>query len=425
MEKIAVCIDSYNIDYSPSIINLLDCISDRVEIDLFLRNVFFSKSSVLTKNTIRIYWVRDNLTFSFLWKSGKQMLKEIIKMILLRKNAGPGKRAGSGGVSVKKTRKQVEIFDYYRHICIDPQGFLLCKELFPGSRPIYYSLELYLKDDYLDTYYPPRLMRELNRLMDRERTMSDDIRALIIQSKEKEELFKKDYGLPGDLPVFILPVTYTGEAVKEKSNYLRELYGIAEDRRIAIHLGGMNDWFSCIEIAEVFSRMPRWVLFFQGNHSKNYLKRFDQVISGEKAKSIIVSRAFYDQLDSLDRIMMSADLGIAWYNNISKNFANTGRSSGKIAAYMRFGLPTIAKKYPSMVDAIEDTGCGLCVDEYDEIEEAVKKIEGNFKFFSENALCEYEKTYWFEKYRDRLEEFIKVFGGPGPFFQKGAWPPEA
>jgi glycosyltransferase involved in cell wall biosynthesis len=420
LKKIAVCIDSYNIDYSPSIINLLDCLSDRFEIDLFLRNVFLSKSHVLARESIHIYRVRKDFSISYFWKSGKQKLKEIIKMLLLKKNAGPGKRAGNGGVSVKKTRKQVERFDYYRHICMDPHGFLLCKELFPGSRPIYYSLELYLKDDYLDTYYPPRLMRELNRLMDRERTMSDDIGALIIQSKEKEELFKKDYGLPEDLPVFILPVTYTGAAVNGKSNYLREMYGIAEDRRIAIHLGGMNDWFSCIEIAEVFSRMPGWVLFFQGNHSNDYLKRFDRVICGEKAKNIIVSRTFYDQLDSLDRVMMSADLGIAWYNNISKNFTHTGRSSGKIAAYMRFGLPTIAKNYPSMVDAIEDTGCGLCVDEYDEIEEAVKKIEGNFKFFSENAFREYEKTYWFEKYRERLLEFIKSFGGCRDPFSKGS-----
>ncbi|HLP60868.1 MAG TPA: hypothetical protein VK186_18650, partial [Candidatus Deferrimicrobium sp.] len=396
MKKIAVCIDSYNIDYSPSIINLLDCLADRFKLDLYLKNVFFRKSSVLAKDTIHIYPIRDNISYSFLWKSGKRMLKTAIKTVGLKKSAGLGKGAGGRSLSVNRVRKQAEKTDYYRHICIDPHGFLLCKELFPASRPIYYSLELYLKDDYLDTYYPPRVMRELNKVMDRERTMSNDIRALIIQSKKKEELFKKDYGLPDDLPVFILPVTYTGAAVKEKSNYLRQMYNISEDRHIAIHLGGMNDWFSCIEIAEVFAQMPGWVLFFQGNHNKHYLKQFDQVISGEKAKNIIVSRAFYDQIDSLDPIMMSADLGIAWYNNISKNFTNTGRSSGKIAAYMRFGLPTIAKKYPSMVEAIEEPGCGLCVDEYEEIKEAVNKIEKNIKFFSENALREYEKTYWFK-----------------------------
>jgi hypothetical protein len=61
-----------------------------------------------------------------------------------------------------------------------------------------------------------------------------------------------------------------------------------------------------------------------------------------------------------------------------------------------------------MVDAIEDTGCGICVDEYDEIKEAVKKIKGNFNFYSENALKEYEKTYWFKNYRDGLLEFIHV-----------------
>ncbi|HLP61752.1 MAG TPA: hypothetical protein VK186_23125, partial [Candidatus Deferrimicrobium sp.] len=92
MEKIAVCIDSYNIDYSPSIINLLDCLSDRFEIDLYIRNVFFRKSHVLTKDTIRIYPVRDNFSCSFLWKTGKRILKKVLKTTGLKKNGG-----GSGG----------------------------------------------------------------------------------------------------------------------------------------------------------------------------------------------------------------------------------------------------------------------------------------------------------------------------------------
>ncbi|MCU0286160.1 MAG: hypothetical protein MUF15_07145 [Acidobacteria bacterium] len=405
-KKMAIYIDSYNIDYSPSIINLLDCLSDYFEIDLFIRNVVFWKSNVLRKSTIHIYPVRENISYSFFWKLAKGILKAALKKVGLRKSGGTGKNLA--GLPMRKVQELVEKINYYQHLCIDPHGFLLCKELFPGAKPIYYSLELYLKDDYLDTYYSQEIMKELNQLMDRERSMSKDIRALIIQSKERQELFIKDYGLPQDLPVFILPVTNTGPAVKEKSNYLREMYNMSKDKHIAIHLGGMNDWFSCIEIAEVFAQMPDWVLFFQGNHNKNYLKKFDQVINKKKAKNIIVSRSFFDQLESLGPIMMSADLGIAWYNNISKNFINTGRSSGKIAAYMRFGLPTIAKKYPSMVDAIEDTGCGICVDEYDEIKEAVKKIKGNFNFYSENALKEYEKTYWFKNYRDGLLEFIHV-----------------
>ncbi|MCP5105314.1 MAG: hypothetical protein GY950_18140, partial [bacterium] len=353
MEKIAVCIENYSIDYSPSIINLLDCLSDRFQVHLYLRNVFYSNSNVLAKDTVLTRSVRNNITFPFLLKSAKRLVKEIIKALL------PGKRTRlfkhPPGVSPRKTRKEAAQLNYYRYLCIDPQGFLLCKELFPFSQPVYYSLELYLLDDYLGSYYPPRVMRALQHMMARERAQIADIRGLIIQSEEKAGLFINDYRLPPQLPTFILPVTYTGKAVPEKSRFLAETYRIVEGKKIALHLGGMNDWFSCIEIAEVFARMPGWVLFFQGNHNKNYLKRFEQAMATINARNIIVSRTFYDQLDDLDPLLMSSHLGIAWYNDISKNFTTAGKSSGKISAYMRFGLPTIAKKYPSTVEAIRET----------------------------------------------------------------------
>jgi glycosyltransferase involved in cell wall biosynthesis len=405
MEKIAVCIENYSIDYSPSLINLLDCLSDRFQVHLYLRNVFYRKSHVLDKDTVITRSVRNKITFSFLLKSAKRLLKEMIKALLPGKSSELFKRPP--GVSPGKIRKQAEKLNYYRYICIDPQGFLLCKELFPLSHPVYYSLELYLKDDYLGTYYSKKVMRELNRMMDKERSMIDDIRGLLIQSEEKEELFKKDYRLPPDLPTFILPVTYTGGAVKKKSDYLRELYKIDKDQYIALHLGGMNDWFSCIEIAGVFLEMPRWVLFFQGNHHKGYLADFNRAIDRKKAKNIIVSETFYDQINSLDRVLMSCNLGIAWYNDISKNFTTAGRSSGKIAAYMKFGLPTIAKRYASTTEAVEDTGCGVCVDNFSEIKKAVRKIEKDFNGFSERSFREYEKTYRFEKYRDPLADFLQ------------------
>jgi hypothetical protein len=41
-------------------------------------------------------------------------------------------------------------------------------------------------------------------------------------------------------------------------------------------------------------------------------------------------------------------------------------------------------------------------------------IEKNFKLQDQAA-----------KYMALFSELSKVFGGPGPFFQKGAWPPEA
>jgi len=103
---------------------------------------------------------------------------------------------------------------------------------------------------------------------------------------------------------------------------------------------------------------------------------------------------------------MSCDLGIAWYDNISVGFRTAGKSSGKIAAYLRFGLPIIAKKYRSTIEAIEDTRCGICVDKITDIQEAIRNIELNYDKYSKNAIDEYNKRYDFNVYKEPLIKFF-------------------
>ena len=122
--------------------------------------------------------------------------------------------------------------------------------------------------------------------MNKERKMIKDIKGLIIQSEEKAHLFKKDYSLPEKVPTFILPVTYKGSAIKEKSNFLREKYGIGQDKKIALHLGGIAEWFCCIELAIEFSKLENWILVFHGYANPNYLKKFKQEISRRKINNL-------------------------------------------------------------------------------------------------------------------------------------------
>jgi len=368
MKKIAIFIAYYSIDNSPSIINLLEFLSESYEIDLFLRSVSLKTADVLRRENIRV-----------------------IDM-------------GGGNPSGFLKEKAKSYFTSYNHyICIDPHGFVLCKALFPKSRPIYYSLELYMKDDHFGLLYP-------KHVFDKERSQINDIKGLIIQSEEKDALFRKDYNLSGKIPSLILPVTYKGPSVKEKSDKIREMYKIDSGKKIALHLGGIAEWFSCIELAMAFSKLDNWVLFFQGYSSKEYLEKLNDTLRKNNVTNVIITHKIYDSFEELGRIIQSCDLGIAWYNDISIGFRTAGRSSGKIAAYFKFGLPVIAKKYPSTVDAIDNTGSGICVNDIDDMKDAVSLIEKDYARFSRNARQEYEKAYRFENYKEKLMQLINLDG---------------
>jgi glycosyltransferase involved in cell wall biosynthesis len=332
---------------------------------LFLRKVHFKKSPVLERATIRVSEVGEDFSPSYLW-----------------------------------ARHRARADDYRHLIAIDPHGFVLCQGLFRGARAFYYSLELYLRGDHRGLVYPEAVVKK-------ERSAIHSIRGLIIQSEEKERIFRDEHGLESTIPSFLLPVAYTGAAVHEKSPYLRERFGIDPGKRIALCLGGMVDWNGSIEIALEFARIPGWVLFFHGQRVRKYVERMLAILREKQITNVIVSDEFYEGLEDTERILASSDVGLAWYKDISIGFRTVGRSSGKIAAYMRFGLPTIATRYPSTVAAIEETGAGVCVDRIAEIPRAVSRIEEDPERYAAAARREYERTYRFERYEEGLASFLE------------------
>lgn len=381
MRKIAVFIKSYSIGKSSPVICMLDLLSDNYEIDLFLENVEHSNVKMFKKSNINIITING--------EDGNKILNKIRHLF-----------AFFVGGNNNKYRNYVADDNYINYICFDPHAFLLCKKLFPQARPIYYSLELYLKNDHFNLNYPEKVMNE-------ERSEINNIKGLIIQSSEREAIFRKEYNLSCQIPTFLLPVTYLQSSVKEKSTMIREKYNIDRNKMIALHLGGIQEYFSCIELSLAFSKLDNWVLIFHGYHFGDYIEKLRKTIALNKIKNVFISDELYEQIEEMDPLLMSCDIGIAWYNDVSINFTTGGKSSGKISAYLRFGLPIIAKKYSSTVEAIENTGCGVCVDDFNEIKDAVLKIEKNYDFYSDNCRKEYDKIYWFENYRKDLIDFIE------------------
>ena len=363
-KKVAIFVSQYSVGISSSILNLIKFLSEGYHVDLYLSNVSLTNTTVIATTNIRII--------------------QINRIFPLR------------GLFGRLKNNQIE---YEFSICFDPHGFVLCREILPHSKPFYYSLELYTKKDHYGLYYP-------TKVMEYERNEINTISGLIIQSEEKDKIFRIDYSLSDDIPTFILPVTYTGPPVKQKGIFVHEKLKIPLNKKVALHLGGISWWFSCIEISAIFSTVDDWVLVFQGYPNKKYLKKFKTHLLKNNIQNVYILDEVYDSIEEVDPIIQSCSLGIAWYNDISIGFRTAGKSSGKIPAYLRFGLPVIAKKYKSTIESIESTGCGLCVEHVDEIRKALEQINKNYTYYSNNALCEYKKTYLFENYSKGLLNFL-------------------
>jgi glycosyltransferase involved in cell wall biosynthesis len=360
MDRIAVFISHYSIANSPSIVNLLDFLNGRYKVDVYLRRVALTDCPVLRRKNIRTIKIKNAIC--------------LLKLRCLFRR-------------------------YKELIAIDPHGFLLCKDLFPHSRPIYYSLELYLSYDHFGLHYPEEVRHA-------ERSQIGDIKALIIQSQEKEKLFRLDYSLTAEIPALILPVTYSGPSDRSKSTFLKKKYGFKENTKIALHLGGIAEWFSCLEMTREFAKLKDWILFFQGYGHPPYVAVIKEYIRSHDIKNVIISEETYEDITIVDDIIKSCHIGIAWYNDISTGFRVAGWSSGKISAYMRFGLPVIAKAYQSTNEVIQDNNAGICINHIHEIKRAVDSIEIKYQYYSVNSATTYDKYFNFNSYINRLENLM-------------------
>jgi len=379
--KYAVFIKNYCIGKSSPVICLLELLSDMGEVDVFVQSTSHLTATVLTKPNVNLICLDRGKAAGIAHRIGLIWNDFCASLSLPRRN----------DLSYSK---------YHACIGLDPHGFLLCKEMFPSANSVYYySLEIYLRTNHFNLLYPRKAMEKEHREI-------TSIKGLLIQSIEREIIFREEYQLSVHIPTFILPVTYLEKSQKAKSNLLRSKFNIKPETKVALHLGAIREYFSCIELANAFSKIPKWVLIFHGHSSSRYVDTLKGVIDQNRLSNIFISGEPFELIEDMDPIVMSCDLGLAWYNNLSPNFTTSGKSSGKISAYLRFGLPVIANKYPSTVDAIEYTGCGVCVDDFDDIPDAVRKIEMNYQVYSDNCRKEYDKVYWFDNYRKGLTEFI-------------------
>lgn len=386
-KTVLLFIDHYALDNSPSLINLIHSISKKYNVFLIYQNNMQLTGKGNYPPHFRIYRL-----------IGKQ--KAFLNFLKMRSDCFIN---GIRGIPSRRIYSLFHSSNLRSVIAIDPFGFVLSRRLLPNIDPIYYSLELYLSNmDYATEKDRP--------VMDEERAQIQRIQSLWIQSPERKDYFCRDYKLSPKIKTLYLPVTYQGEALPQKNTFLYERYGLDKTKKILIYTGNIGDKQCTKEYINQLIHLPEYYLFIQwpsASRDSFFLEVTSLIQERNLKERVIWTEDFFGDFNHIFPSLSSAFIGLGCYKPDSVNDETAGLSSGKIAAYLRCGLPTISFNFSSTRKSLQEPFCGVCINGMEEFCSAVRVIEENYEVMSRNALREYDKRYRFSIYENKIEEDIE------------------
>ena len=149
---------------------------------------------------------------------------------------------------------------------------------------------------------------------------------------------------------FICPIASSGLG-KFTRHRLRDQLGIGQDKKVAIMIGSLSKWSMSDEIFKYMENWPEdWVLIVHERYGKARQKLSGKIDTKYLDTRIRFSDSGTASLDDMGTILAGIDAGIAFYKPQyttpydGKNIKNIGLSSGKIATYLRYGIPILTNE---------------------------------------------------------------------------------
>ena len=282
-------------------------------------------------------------------------------------------------------------------IGVDADGMALAHMLSGGAPVAYYSLELLLSPELAEA-------SDL-RLKERERQLIRAAPFVVVQDEQRGRLLAVDNDLPWQRLVLV-PNAPKGPARRRSSHVWRARFELSAEQRIVLHAGSLGDWTGIEDILDSVPDWPdEWVLVVHTRYDAESSAYVDRLRARATAGRVFFSlkpvpRWAYDEL------IDGADLGLAFYVATGdspytrQNIQTIGLSSGKLAYYLRAGLPVVVNAQASVAPLLEQAGCGRAVADARSIPSALRDIGADYEAYSRRACA------FFEQHLD----FARAFG---------------
>jgi glycosyltransferase involved in cell wall biosynthesis len=264
---------------------------------------------------------------------------------------------------------------------------------------VYYSLELLLSHEVSNPAD--------KRCKEREISLSRKARFVIIQDEERARLLAQDNQIPIE-KFALVPNSPLGTGRRKRSRYWHQRFALSSDPHVVLHAGSIARWTGIEEIVRSVGYWPEdWILVV---HSRSNAESSELV---ERLRELAVpGRVFFSlqpvTTQEYDMLVDGADIGIAFYVSTGdstytgQNVQSLGLSSGKIADYLRAGLPVIVNQAGSISELLRRERCGIAVEKGRDIGRAIGQIAQQYEDYSRRA-CQV-----FEDYLDFSRGFQEV-----------------
>lgn len=203
--------------------------------------------------------------------------------------------------------------------------------------------------------------------------------------------------------------THTKEK-HESSKFLHQRLNLDDSTNILLHSGGLGKWFLCQELANATKHLPEnCILVFHTSHNTTGSDYFKSIKAEVETNNLPVKFSLKPVSDDeLDTLVSSATIGLAFYSveKLGYRAENMGVAAGKIGNYLKCGVPVICTKLPSL-KYIEDFGCGVLIDSFDNLPSAIEKILTSYEVYQSNAYKCYNALWEPVQYLEKIVHTIR------------------
>lgn len=281
-----------------------------------------------------------------------------------------------------------------RYVCalgVDPEGLVHADALLAplGVPTAYVSLELLVTEE---------IQREDEaRLKAKEIALSRRAPFVVVQDEARAAVLARENGLDASRMI-LLPNAPPGPARRRPTRFWHERFGLDEHVRVLLHAGSVAPWTGIAEIAEAAGTLPEgWALVVHTRFDPARMRpgrERDELQALERASSsgrVLLSTTPVDR-GEYDELVDGADAGVAFYRPhdgstyTGANIATIGLSSGKVAFFLRAGVPVIVNRGVGLGELLESEGCGVAVDSGAELGAAVAAVAESAEEMSAAAL---------------------------------------
>ena len=194
---------------------------------------------------------------------------------------------------------------------------------------------------------------------------------------------------------------------ESRCDFFKDMFSLSNNEKVILHAGWIHDSM-CVDKMALASASwnKNYKLVLHEREKRSPKECFINYIS-ELSKNQVLLSLNPVSFDKIDEIISSAHIGLIAYDaSYGDGRVNIRKSSGKLAQYLKCGVPVIALDLPGYKEMFDKFKCGLVFQNFEEIEQCIDTILSDYDSFSKGSLDCFHEEFDFNKFFSPFLSYI-------------------